>query len=146
MKQIGKSSYAHSEVVTCVKLFNNLLISSSEDNIINVFLLNPIADHNLLNKMNVEMTVNLGQSIYSVILMEMVYLSAITTVNTFHVVNLNLYTNKNLMPRINSMGLIIFWICFMILQDMLLKCFVGLTKEDLRCLNLIYKIKMCFLM
>ena len=31
MKQIGKSSYAHSEAVTCVKLFNNLLISSSED-------------------------------------------------------------------------------------------------------------------
>ena len=62
MKQKGKSSYAHSETVTCVKLFNNLLISSSKDNIINVFSLKQTADRNLLNKANVEMTVNLGQT------------------------------------------------------------------------------------
>ena len=90
MKQIGKSSYAHSEAVTSVKLYENYLLSGGEDNVINIFNLNEKQNEkNLLCKDSVEMTINLGQSIDSVAPLESGFLSAITTVNTFHVVSLN---------------------------------------------------------
>ncbi len=94
MKQIGKSSFAHSELVTCVKFFENYLISGGEDNIINIFdiyngnELNKKINKNILASENVAETMNMGQSIYSVSTMKQNYISAITTVNTFFVIDL----------------------------------------------------------
>ena len=94
MKQIGKSSFAHSELVTCVKFFENYLISGGEDNIINIFDLckgnemNKKINKNILSAENIASTMNMGQSIYSVSTMKQNYISAITTVNTFFVIDL----------------------------------------------------------
>jgi len=94
MKQIGKSSFAHSELVTCVKFFENYLISGGEDNIINIFdiysgnEMNKKINKNILKAENVVSTMNMGQSIYSVSTMKQNYISAITTVNTFFVIDL----------------------------------------------------------
>ena len=94
MKQIGKSSFAHSDIVTCVKFFEKYLISGGEDNIINIFdifngnEMNKKINKNILNSENVVSTMNMGQSIYSVSTMKQNYISAITTVNTFFVIDL----------------------------------------------------------
>ena len=93
MKQFGKSSFAHSEPVTYVKFYDNFLLSSSDDYIINIFNLGnydnkKIINKNILSQNNVEITMNLGQSIFSVNPLEDNYLSVITSVNTFHIVNL----------------------------------------------------------
>lgn len=89
LKQIGKSSFAHSEPVTCTRFKDNFLLSSGDDYVINIFNLLPgEKDKNLLRKENVELTVNLGQSIATISPLESDYLGAITSVNTFHVVNL----------------------------------------------------------
>ena len=93
MKQFGKSSFAHSEPVTYVKFYDKFLLSSSDDYIINIFNLgnydnNKKINKNILSQNNVEVTMNLGQSIFSVTPLEDNYLSAITSVNTFHVINL----------------------------------------------------------
>ena len=94
MKQIGKSSFAHSEFVTCVKFFENYLISGGEDNIINIFdiyngnEMKKKINKNILAAENVAATMNMGQNIYSVSTMKQNYISAITTVNTFFVIDL----------------------------------------------------------
>ena len=94
MKQIGKSSFAHSDIVTCVKFFENYLITGGEDNIINIFdifkgdEMNKKINKNILNSENVASTMNMGQSIYSVSTMKQNFISAITTVNTFFVIDL----------------------------------------------------------
>ena len=94
MKQIGKSSFAHSDVINCVKFYENYLISGGEDNIINIFdiyagnELNKKINKNILKSENVASTMNMGQSIYSVSTMKPNYISAITTVNTFFVIDL----------------------------------------------------------
>ena len=94
MKQIGKSSFAHSEFVTCVKFFENYLISGGEDNIINIFdiynenEMKKKINKNILSAENVAATMNMGQNIYSVSTMKQNYISAITTVNTFFVIDL----------------------------------------------------------
>ena len=94
MKQIGKSSFAHSELVTCVKFFENYLISGGEDNIINIFdiyngnEMQKKINKNILTAENVAATMNMGQNIYSVSTMKQNYISAITTVNTFFVIDL----------------------------------------------------------
>ena len=79
MKRIGKNSSAHSELVSCVKFFENYLISGGEDNIIN---------KNILDSDNAVSMMNMGQSIYSVSTMKQNYISAITTVNTFFIIDL----------------------------------------------------------
>ena len=94
MKRIGKNSGMHSEFVTCVKFFENYLISSGEDNIINIFdikngnELNKKINKNILDSDNAVSIMNMGQSIYSVSTMKQNYISAITTVNTFFVIDL----------------------------------------------------------
>ena len=94
MKLIGKSSFAHSDVVTCVKFFENYLISGGEDNIINIFDIMNVNEmkkkinKNILSSESVVSTMNMGQSIYSVSTMKQNYISAITTVNTFFVIDL----------------------------------------------------------
>ena len=94
MKQIGKSSFAHSDIVTCVKFYENYLISGGEDNIINIFdilngnEMNKKINKNILNSENVVSTMNMGQSIFSVSTMKQNFISAITTVNTFFVIDL----------------------------------------------------------
>ena len=94
MKQIGRSSFAHSELVNCVKFFENYLISGGEDNIINIFDINNANEmnkkinKNILTAENVVSTMNMGQSIFSVSTMKQNYISAITTVNTFFVIDL----------------------------------------------------------
>ena len=94
LKQIGKSSFAHSELVTCVKFFENYLISGGEDNIINIFdiyngnELQKKINKNILTAENVAATMNMGQNIYSVSTMKQNYISAITTVNTFFIIDL----------------------------------------------------------
>ena len=94
MKQIGRSSFAHSELVNYVKFFENYLISGGEDNIINIFDINNANEmnkkinKNILTAENVVSTMNMGQSIFSVSTMKQNYISAITTVNTFFVIDL----------------------------------------------------------
>ena len=94
MKQIGKSSFAHSEIVTCVKFFENYLISGGEDNIINIFditagdEMNKKINKNILKAENVVSTMNMGQNIFNVSTMKQNFISAITTVNTFFVIDL----------------------------------------------------------
>jgi WD40 repeat protein len=94
MKQIGKSHFAHSELVTCVKFFENYLITGGEDNIINIFdiynenEMNKKINKNILTSENVASTMNMGQSIFSVSTMKPNYISAITTVNTFFIIDL----------------------------------------------------------
>ena len=94
MKRIGKNSSAHSELVTCVKFYENYLISGGEDNIINIFdisnknELNKKINKNILDSDNAVSIMNMGQSIYSVSTMKQNYISAITTVNTFFVIDL----------------------------------------------------------
>ena len=94
MKRIGKNSSAHSELVSCVKFFENYLISGGEDNIINIFdisnksELNKKINKNILDSDNAVSMMNMGQSIYSVSTMKQNYISAITTVNTFFIIDL----------------------------------------------------------
>ena len=94
MKRIGKNSSAHSELVTCVKFYENYLISGGEDNIINIFdisnknELNKKINKNILDSDNAVSIMNMGQSIYSVSTMKQNYISAITTVNTFFIIDL----------------------------------------------------------
>ena len=92
MKQIGKNSFGHSEPVTCVKFFEKYLISGGEDNIINIFDItmgkNTKINKNILASESVVSTMNMGQSIYSVSTMKQNFISAITNVNTFFVINL----------------------------------------------------------
>lgn len=93
LKQIGKSSYAHSEAVTCVKFFEKYLISGGEDNIINIFDIlkgcdNKKINKNILNQDTVEASMNMGQSIFNVSTMKQNCISAITTVNTFLIIDL----------------------------------------------------------
>ena len=94
MKQIGKSCFAHSELINCVKFFENYLISGGEDNIINIFNLDNVYEmnkkinKNILKTENVVSTMNMGQSIQSVSTMKQNFISAITTVNTFFVIDL----------------------------------------------------------
>jgi hypothetical protein len=100
MKLIGKSSFGHSELVRCVKFYDIYLLTAGEDNIINIFnLKNTDIDSkeinkNLLNKDNIEATINLGQSVLNVFPIQTGYISAITTVNTFHVVSLENCTSQ----------------------------------------------------
>ena len=100
MKQIGKSSFAHSEFVTCVKFFENYLISGGEDNIINIFdiysgnEMKKKINKNILAVENVAATMNMGQNIFSVSTMKQNYISAITTVNTFFVIDLKSCTQN----------------------------------------------------
>lgn len=93
MKQIGKSSFGHSEPVTCVKFFEKYLISGGEDNIINIFDVtlgkNTKINKNILAPESVVSTMNMGQSIYSVSTMKQNFISAITNVNTFFLINLS---------------------------------------------------------
>ena len=94
MKRIGKNSEMHSEFVTCVKFFENYLISGGEDNIINIFdinnekELNKKMNKNILDSDYAVSMMNMGQSIYSVSTIKPNYISAITTVNTFFIINL----------------------------------------------------------
>ena len=94
MKRIGKNSEMHSEFVTCVKFFENYLISGGEDNIINIFdisnknELNKKINKNILDSDNAVSMMNMGQSIYSVSTVKPNYISAITSVNTFFIINL----------------------------------------------------------
>ena len=94
MKRIGKNSSAHSELVSCVKFFENYLISGGEDNIINIFdisnksELNKKINKNILDSDNAVSMMNMGQSIYSVSTMKQNYINAITTVNTFFIIDL----------------------------------------------------------
>lgn len=94
LKQRGKCSYAHTEAVTCVKFYENFLMSSSEDNIINIFNLFNQGGENILSQNNVEMTMNLEQSILEVFPLETDYISAVTCVNTFNVISLLSCTTK----------------------------------------------------
>jgi hypothetical protein len=100
MKQIGKSSFAHSELVRYVKFYEIYLLTAGEDNLINIFnLKNTDIDSkeinkNLLKQDNVEATINLGQSILNVSPLQSGYISAITTVNTFHVISLESCTSQ----------------------------------------------------
>ena len=94
MKRIGKNSEMHSEFVTCVKFFENYLISGGEDNIINIFdinnekELNKKMNKNILDSDYAVSMMNMGQSIYSVSTVKPNYISAITSVNTFFIINL----------------------------------------------------------
>ena len=94
MKRIGKNSEMHSELVTCVKFFENYLISSGEDNIINIFdinngnELNKKINKNILDSDYSVSMMNMGQSIFNVSTIKTNYISAITTINTFFVIEL----------------------------------------------------------
>ena len=94
MKRIGKNSEMHSELVTCVKFFENYLISGGEDNIINIFdinngnELNKKINKNILDSDYSVSMMNMGQSIYNVSTIKPNYISAITTINTFFVIEL----------------------------------------------------------
>lgn len=98
LKQIGKACYAHSDLVSCVRLRGQYLITGGEDNIINVFDLKigiekrkqypNVNNINLLDQDAVFITVNLGQSVVSLNVLEESYISAVTSVNTFHVIDL----------------------------------------------------------
>ena len=94
MKRIGKNSEMHSELVTCVKFFENYLISSGEDNIINIFdinngnELNKKINKNILDSDYSVSMMNMGQSIFNVSTIKPNYISAITTINTFFVIEL----------------------------------------------------------
>ena len=108
MKRIGKNSSAHSDLVSCVKFYENYLISGGEDNIINIFdisngnELNKKINKNILDSDNAVSMMNMGQSIYSVSTMKQNYISAITSVNTFFIIDLKScvhtyeYDSKNL--------------------------------------------------
>jgi len=94
MKRIGKNSEMHSELVTSVKFFENYLISGGEDNIINIFdinngnELNKKINKNILDSDYSVSMMNMGQSIYNVSTIKPNYISAITTINTFFVIEL----------------------------------------------------------
>ncbi len=108
MKRIGKNSSAHSDLVSCVKFYEKYLISGGEDNIINIFdisngnELNKKINKNILDSDNAVSMMNMGQSIYSVSTMKQNYISAITSVNTFFIIDLKScvhtyeYDSKNL--------------------------------------------------
>ena len=94
MKRIGKNSTVHSDLVSCVKFYENYLISGGDDNIINIFdisngkELNKKINKNILDSDNVVSMMNMGQCITSVSTMKQNYISAITAVNTFFVIDL----------------------------------------------------------
>ena len=94
MKLIGKNTYAHSDLVTCVKFYEKYLLSGGEDSVINIFdisnsnELNKKINKNILSNDNIVSTMNMGQSIESVSTMKQNFISAITTVNTLFVINL----------------------------------------------------------
>ena len=94
MRIVGKSSFAHSEPITSVKFYDNYLISSGEDNIISIFNLSEcMADmkqnKNIIDQERVELIMNTGQSIDKVNEVKPNVLGAITSVNTFQLLDLN---------------------------------------------------------
>ena len=89
LKEVGNANYAHSEMVTSVKFYDNYLISSGDDFIINIFRLNINNIDNILDEDSVEYIINFQQSIIELYPLETDYISAITSINSFAVISLN---------------------------------------------------------
>jgi WD40 repeat protein len=86
MKQLHKVKFAHSEDVTFIKVKENIIISGGEDGIINVFDI-----QNGFDMDSVLSTGNLGQPVTSIGLIdeEINFLQSISTVQTYHILNMN---------------------------------------------------------
>jgi hypothetical protein len=85
MKQTQKCKFGHSEDVTSVRLNQNTLISGGEDSIINAFNI-----EQGLTMDSVLSTVNINQTISNINYLdkEINFVQAITTVNTYHIMNM----------------------------------------------------------
>jgi WD40 repeat protein len=86
MKQLHRVKFAHSEDITFVKVKDNIILSGGDDNIINVFDI-----QNGFDMDSVESICNLGQPVTSINFIdeEINFLQCISSVQTFHILNMN---------------------------------------------------------